>query len=79
MDAKSATAKPAVKASPKARASTPVRTAPTRRKTMSKKDIAEIDAAITGAVGSPGYEMVKALGELAKLGPYPGFRKLGIR
>lgn len=46
---------------------------------MSKASIERIDRLIDESRGSPGFEMVRALGELAKLGPYPGFKKLGIR
>ncbi|MFT3665567.1 hypothetical protein [Piscinibacter sp.] len=39
-------------------------------KKLSKAEIARIDAMIAHAKGSPGYPMVRALGELAKLGPF---------
>lgn len=51
--------------------------APARK--LTKAEIDRVDAAIKRAEGQPGYPMVKALGELAKLGPFPGLKKLRAR
>lgn len=60
----------------KSRTATAKPKAPARPK-MSKDKIEAIDASIEAARGSPGFEMVRALGELAKLGPYK-FKKIKL-
>ncbi|MFG6440529.1 hypothetical protein [Roseateles sp. LKC17W] len=56
-----------------------VKKAPAKKRAakLSPEEIARIDASIEHARGKPGFEMVRALGELAKLGPYK-FKRLKI-
>jgi hypothetical protein len=49
-----------------------------RPRRLTKAQVAHIDAKIDEAKGSPGFEMVRSLGELAKLGPYD-FKKRKIK
>lgn len=55
--------RPATKAGAK---KAPAKKAATKR--LTKAEIARVDAAVERAKGSPGYPVVRAFGEIAKLG-----------
>lgn len=52
---------------------------PARKPRRGKLSNADIDELVKAAHGKPGFRMVREFGELMKLGPYPGFKKLKLR
>ncbi len=57
----------------------PKKPQPAPRGHKSQASIAKIDASVEAARGSPGFELVRAIGEVAKLGPYKIGRPFNVK